>query len=388
MPIVNRIAEFHDEMTEWRHDLHTHPELGFEEYRTSDVVAAKLESFGIEVHRGLAGTGVVGVLKSGNSNRTIGLRADMDALPILERGDEDRPHRSVNAGVMHACGHDGHTTMLLGAAKYLAETQNFDGTVHFIFQPAEEGKGGGDRMVQEGLFDRFPCETVFGMHNIPGIPVGSFAVSEGPMMAARDNFEITIKGRGSHGAMPHHGIDPVLVGAHLVMALQSITSRNLDPQKALVISVTQFHAGHAFNVVPDEMVLRGTCRVFDPDVQNSLPERISKIMEGVCATFGASAELNYMRGYPATINDPEQAGIAAEIAERLAGEERVDRNPTPMMGAEDFSYMLNQRPGAYIWAGNGDTAGVHHPDYDFNDAALPHGASFWAQLVEDRLKRA
>jgi hippurate hydrolase len=388
MPIVNRIAEFHDEMTAWRQDLHTHPELGFEEHRTSDVVAAKLESFGIEVHRGLAGTGVVGVLKSGSSGRTIGLRADMDALPILERGEDDRPHRSVNAGVMHACGHDGHTTMLLGAAKYLAETKNFDGTVHFIFQPAEEGKGGGDRMVQEGLFQQFPCDTVFGMHNIPGIPVGSFAVSPGPMMAARDNFEITIKGRGSHGAMPHHGIDPVLVGAHMVMALQSITSRNLDAQKALVISVTQFHAGHAFNVVPDDMVLRGTCRVFDPDVQDSLPERIARIMEGVCATFGASAELNYMRGYPATINDPEQAEIAAVIAGRVGGDERVDRAPTPMMGAEDFSYMLNQRPGAYIWAGNGDTAGVHHPDYDFNDAGLPHGASFWAQLVEDRLKRA
>ena len=388
MPIVNRIAEFHDEMTEWRQDLHTHPELGFEEHRTSDVVAEKLKSFGIEVHRGLAGTGVVGVLKSGTSGRTIGLRADMDALPILERGDEDRPHRSVNAGVMHACGHDGHTTMLLGAAKYLAETKNFDGTVHFIFQPAEEGKGGGDKMVQEGLFDQFPCDTVFGMHNIPGIPVGSFAVSKGPMMAARDNFEITIKGKGSHGAMPHHGIDPVLVGAHMVMALQSITSRNLSPQKALVLSVTQFHAGHAFNVVPDDMVLRGTCRVFDPEVQNSLPERITKIMDGVCATFGASAELNYIRGYPATINDPDQAEIAAEIAERLAGADRVDRDPTPMMGAEDFSYMLNRRPGAYIWAGNGDTAGVHHPDYDFNDAGLPHGASFWAQLVEDRLKRA
>lgn len=388
MPIVNRIADFHDEMTAWRHDLHTHPELGFEEHRTSDVVAAKLESFGIEVHRGIAGTGLVGVLKSGSSDRTIGLRADMDALPILERGDGDRPHRSVNDGVMHACGHDGHTTMLLGAAKYLAETKNFDGTVHFIFQPAEEGKGGGDKMVQEGLFDRFPCDSVFGMHNIPGIPVGSFAVSPGPMMAARDNFEITIRGRGSHGAMPHHGIDPVLVGAHMVMALQSITSRNLDPQKALVISVTQFHAGHAFNVVPDNMVLRGTCRVFDPEVQNSLPDRIGKIMDGVCATFGAEAELNYIRGYPATINNPEQAGIAADIAERVAGPDRVDRAPKPVMGAEDFSYMLNQRPGAYIWAGNGDTAGVHHPDYDFNDDGLPHGASFWAQLVEDRLKRA
>jgi len=388
MPIVNRIAEFHDEMTAWRHDLHAHPELGFEEHRTSNVVAAKLESFGIEVHRGLAGTGVVGVLKAGTSDRAIGLRADMDALPILERGQGFRPHKSTNDGVMHACGHDGHTTMLLGAAKYLAETRNFDGTVHFIFQPAEEGKGGGDRMVKEGLFDQFPCETVWGMHNIPGIPIGEFAVAPGPMMAARDNFEITIQGKGSHGAMPHHGIDPVLVGAHMVMALQSITSRNLDAQKALVISVTQFHAGHAFNVVPDDMVLRGTCRVFDPAIQRSLPERITRIMEGVCATFGANAELNYIKGYPATVNDPAQAGVAADIAEAVAGDGRVDRAPQPVMGAEDFSYMLNQRPGAYIWAGNGDTAGVHHPDYDFNDEALPHGASFWARLVEDRLKRA
>ena len=386
MAIINRIADFHGEMTEWRRDFHANPELGFQEQRTSEIVAAKLAEWGIEVHKGIGRTGVVGVLRAGNGDRRIGLRADMDALPITERTGKD--YASGTDGVMHACGHDGHTTMLLGAAKYLAETKNFDGTVHFIFQPAEEGKGGGDKMVQEGLFDRFPCETVFGMHNIPGIPVGSFAVSEGPMMAARDNFEITIKGRGSHGAMPHHGVDPVLVGAHMVMALQSITSRNLDPQKALVLSVTQFHAGHAFNVVPDDMVLRGTCRVFDPDVQNSLPERITKIMEGVCATFGASAELNYIKGYPATINDPDQAEVAAEIAERIAGAERVDRDPTPMMGAEDFSYMLNQRPGAYIWAGNGDTAGVHHPDYDFNDAGLPHGASFWAQLVEDRLKRA
>lgn len=387
MPIVNRIGEFHDEMTAWRHDLHAHPELGFEEHRTSDVVAKRLEEFGIEVHRGLAGTGVVGVLKAGSSDRTIGLRADMDALPILERGEGYRPHKSTNDGVMYACGHDGHTTMLLGAAKYLAETKNFDGTVHFIFQPAEEGKGGGDRMVKEGLFDRFPCETVWGMHNIPGIPVGHFAVAPGPMMAARDNFEITIQGKGSHGAMPHHGTDPVLVGAHMVMALQSITSRNLDPQKALVLSVTQFHAGHAFNVVPDNLILRGTCRVFDPAVQRSLPERISKIMDGVCAAFGATAELNYITGYPATINDPQQAGVAADIAEAMAGPDRVDRAPQPVMGAEDFSYMLNVRPGAYIWAGNGDTAGVHHPDYDFNDEALPHGASFWAQLVESRLAR-
>jgi len=385
MPIVNRIAEFHAEMTEWRRDLHAHPELGFEETRTAQVVADKLRSWGIEVHTGIAETGVVGVLKAGDGDKTIGLRADMDALPILEKGDHD--YRSQADGKMHACGHDGHTTMLLGAAKYLAETKNFDGTVHFIFQPAEEGLGGGDKMVQEGLFQQFPCETVWGMHNIPGIPVGDFAVAPGPMMAARDNFEITIQGRGAHAAMPHQGIDPVVVGAQLVLALQTITSRNLDPQKALVVSVTQFHAGDAFNVIPDSIVLRGTCRVFDPEVQESLPERIQKIVDGICATFGASGELKYMRGYPATINDPDQAEVAARIAETVAGEGRVDRAPQPVMGAEDFSYMLNQRPGAYIWAGNGDTAGVHHPEYDFNDELLPHGASFWATLVEKQLAR-
>ena len=244
MPIVNRIAEFAPELTEWRRDLHAHPELGFQEHRTSDVVAAKLEAMGIDVHRGMAGTGVVGTLKVGDGSHSIGLRADMDALPILERGEGDRLHRSTNDGVMHACGHDGHTTMLLGAAKYLAETRNFDGTVHFIFQPAEEGLGGGDKMVQEGLFEQFPCETVWGMHNIPGIAVGDFAVAPGPMMAARDNFEITITGKGSHAAMPHQGIDPMVVGAHMVMALQTITSRNLNPRDALVLSVTQFHAGH------------------------------------------------------------------------------------------------------------------------------------------------
>ena len=385
MPILNRIAEFHAEMTEWRRDLHAHPELGFEEHRTSDFIAAKLRDFGIEVHQGLAGTGVIGVLKSGASGPAIGLRADMDALPIQEKGDH--PHRSQNAGKMHACGHDGHTTMLLGAAKYLAETRNFDGTVHFIFQPAEEGLGGGEKMVQEGMFDRFDCKTVWGMHNWPGLPVGEFAVAPGPMMAARDNFEITIQGRGAHAAMPHQGVDPVVVGAQIVLALQTITSRNLDPQEALVVSVTQFHAGDAFNVIPDSIVLRGTCRVFNTKIQETLEDRIRQIADGVCAAFGASAKLNYMKGYPATVNDAGQAEVAAKVAERVAGEGRVDRNPKPAMGAEDFSYMLNERPGAYIWAGNGDTAGVHHPEYDFNDELLTHGASYWATLVETQLAK-
>lgn len=385
MPIINRIAEFHDELTEWRRDLHAHPELGFEEHRTSDFVASKLRDFGIEVHQGMAGTGVVGVLRGSGDGPGIGLRADMDALPIQEKGTAE--YRSQNDGKMHACGHDGHTTMLLGAARYLAETRNFAGTVNFIFQPAEEGLGGGEKMVQEGLFDQFPCETVWGMHNWPGLPVGSFAVAPGPMMAARDNFEITVQGRGAHAAMPHQGIDPVVVGAQIVLALQTITSRNLDAQDALVVSVTQFHAGDAFNVIPDSIVLRGTCRVFSPEIQETLPDRIRKIVDGICAAFGASAELNYMRGYPATVNTAEEAEFSARVAETVAGEGRVDRAPKPAMGAEDFSYMLQERPGAYIWAGNGDTAGVHHPEYDFDDALLTHGASYWATLVETRLAR-
>jgi hippurate hydrolase len=385
MPIINRIAEFHDELTEWRRDLHAHPELGFEEHRTSDFVASKLRDFGIEVHQGMAGTGVVGVLRGTGDGPGIGLRADMDALPIQEKGNAE--YRSKNDGKMHACGHDGHTTMLLGAARYLAETRNFAGTVNFIFQPAEEGLGGGEKMVQEGLFEQFPCETVWGMHNWPGVPVGSFAVAPGPMMAARDNFEITVQGRGAHAAMPHQGIDPVVVGAQIVLALQTITSRNLDAQDALVVSVTQFHAGDAFNVIPDSIVLRGTCRVFSPEIQETLPDRIRKIVDGICSAFGASAELNYMRGYPATVNTTDEAEFSARVAEIVAGEGRVDRAPKPAMGAEDFSYMLQERPGAYIWAGNGDTAGVHHPEYDFDDALLTHGASYWATLVETRLAR-
>ncbi|MDG2284165.1 MAG: amidohydrolase, partial [Alphaproteobacteria bacterium] len=280
MPIINRIADFARELTEWRCHIHQNPELGFEEFQTSDFVASKLEAMGMKVHRGLAGTGVVGSLTAGSGQGpSIGLRADMDALAMDEHGDHD--YRSANSGKMHACGHDGHTTMLLGAAKYLAETENFDGTVHFIFQPAEEGLGGGKKMIEDGLFELFPVDEVYGMHNMPGIEVGSFAVSSGPMMAARDNFEIRVQGRGSHAAMPHQGVDPVVVGSNIVMALQTITSRNLNPQEALVISVTQFQAGTtAFNIIPDEVRLAGTCRVFSGDIQQSLPERISRIAEG------------------------------------------------------------------------------------------------------------
>jgi hippurate hydrolase len=388
MPIVNRIADFHAELTGWRRHIHQNPELGFEEFETADFVAARLTEMGLEIHRGLGGTGVVATIKgNGGDGPAIGLRADMDALPIQEKGTPE--HRSKNDGKMHACGHDGHTTMLLGAAKYLSETRNFAGTVHLIFQPAEEGKGGGKKMIEDGLFKLFPVDEVYGMHNRPEMPVGCFGVSAGPVMAARDNWEIAIKGRGAHAAMPHQGVDPVVVGANIVMALQTITSRNTDPAEALVISATQFHAGDAFNVIPDEIILRGTCRVLNPEIQAGLPDQIRRVANGIAATYGATAELNYMTGYPATVNTSKEADFAAGIcAEVAGGTGKVDRDLPPSMGAEDFSYMLQEKPGAYIWCGNGDTAGLHHPEYDFNDEALTVGASYWSRLVETRLAKS
>jgi len=388
MPIINRISDYQEELTVWRRYLHQNPELGFEEFKTSDFVASKLEDMGLSVHRGLAGTGVVATLVSGDgTGGSIALRADMDALPLQEKGSV--AHRSETPGKMHACGHDGHTTMLLGAAKYLSETQNFNGTVQFVFQPAEEGKGGGEKMIEDGLFKLFPADEVYGMHNMPGIKVGEFAVAPGPMMAARDNFEILIQGRGSHAAMPHQGIDPVVVGSHIVLALQTITSRNINPQESLVVSVTQFHAGEAFNIIPDTVTLKGTCRVFNSKLQETLPDRIQQIVDGVSSTFGANAELTYHKGYPATINAVSQTNFCADVAKEIAGsEDGVDLKPIPSMGAEDFSYMLQERPGCYIWAGNGDSAGLHHPEYDFNDQLLAVGASYWSRLVEQRLPKS
>ena len=387
MPIINRIADYQEELTVWRRYLHQNPELGFEEFKTSDFVANKLEDMGLSVHRGLAGTGVVATLVSGDgTGGSIALRADMDALRLQEKGSI--AHRSETPGKMHACGHDGHTTMLLGAAKYLSETQNFKGTVQFVFQPAEEGKGGGEKMIEDGLFKLFPADEVYGMHNMPGIRVGEFAVAPGPMMAARDNFEILVQGRGSHAAMPHQGVDPVVVGSHIVLALQTITSRNINPQESLVVSVTQFHAGEAFNIIPDTVTLKGTCRVFNSELQETLPDRIQQIVDGVSSTFGANSELTYHKGYPATINVVSQTNFCADVAKEIAGsEDGVDLNPTPSMGAEDFSYMLQERPGCYIWAGNGDSAGLHHPEYDFNDQLLAVGASYWSRLVEQRLPK-
>ncbi|MBL6946789.1 MAG: amidohydrolase [Rhodospirillales bacterium] len=384
MPIINRIADFHDDMTVWRRDLHAHPELGFEEERTSDIVAAKLEEFGIEVHRGLGGTGVVGSLKNGDGP-AIGLRADMDALPMTETADI--PHKSTTPGKMHACGHDGHTTMLLGAARYLAETKRFKGTVRFIFQPAEEGKGGGREMVNEGLFEKFPVTAVFGMHNWPEMPLGSFAVKDGPMMAAADNFEILITGKGGHGAMPHTCIDPIAIGAEIVGAVQMIASRTTHPVDSVVVSVTNFHAGEDYGIIPETARLRGTVRTFRLEVQDNAEESIRRIADGICAAHGATAEVTYTRRYPPTVNHADEAKIAGDMAAEMFGEASVDRNPVPTMGAEDFSFMLREVPGCYIWAGAKpvdveEVPGLHNPAYDFNDELLPIGASYWARLAE------
>jgi amidohydrolase len=388
MAIVDRIGRMHIEMTGWRRDLHAHPELGFEETRTSDLVAAKLASFGCEVHRGLGKTGVVGTLRAGTGKRTLGLRADMDALPLEEANSF--AHRSQHLGKMHACGHDGHTTMLLGAARYLAETRNFDGTVHFIFQPAEEGLGGSKAMVDDGLFEKFPCEAIFGMHNRPGLPVGQFAVRAGPMMAAAAFFDIRVAGKGAHGARPETGIDSVLVAAHIAVALQSIVARNVPPVETAVLSVTKIHGGDAYNIIPQTAQLAGTVRAFSREVMSLVEASMLRVASGVAAGFGAAAEVDFRMVFGPTINDPKEAEFAARICAGLAGEANVERDPPLIMASEDFSYMLERVPGCYINIGNGAGTGaceVHNPAYDFNDAVLPLGASFFARLVETRLAK-
>jgi hippurate hydrolase len=388
MEIVERVRAFHDELTAIRRDIHAHPELGFEEQRTSDLVADRLAGLGIEVHRGLGQTGVVGRLRVGNSPRAIGLRADMDCLPILE--SNDFPHRSRHQGRMHACGHDGHTTMLLGAARYLAQTRNFDGTVHFIFQPAEEGLGGGAAMVKDGLFDEFPCDVIFGMHNRPGLAVGKFQIRPGAMMAGGAFFDIAITGRGAHGARPESGVDPVLVGSHTTTALQSIVARNVRPVDTVVVSVTQIHGGDAYNVIPEKAVLRGTVRCFSTASMDLVEERMRRIAEGVAGGFGATAELDFRRLFPPLVNAADETRFIADCAADLVGEDNVNRNAGLVMASEDFSYMLERVPGAYIQIGNGDGEGgceVHNPGYDFNDAAIPYGAALFSRLVEKRLAR-
>ena len=386
MPIINRIADLHPEITAWRRDIHAHPELQFDVQRTAGLVADKLKSFGCDqVVTGIGRTGVVGVIqgRKGDPKRTIGLRADMDALPIEEAND--LPYKSTVPGKMHACGHDGHTAMLLGAAKYLAETRNFAGTAVVIFQPAEEGGGGGREMVKDGLMDRFKIEEVYGMHNYPGLPIGEFALRPGPLMAAADRILIEIEGKGGHAARPHIAVDTIVVGAQMINQIQSIVSRNVDPLHSAVISITMFQAGNTDNVIPQTALLRGTARSLTPEVQDLLERRLQEVVECTARVYGAKAKLTYRRDYPVTRNHEKQAAFAATVAADIVGWDRVEDDVAPVMGAEDFSFMLNARPGAFIFVGNGDSEGLHHPSYNFNDEVIPLGTSYWVRLVETAL---
>lgn len=377
--LIAALEPWRAQFTALRRQLHANPETAYEEHATAALVARELESYGLEVHRGIARTGVVGVLRGGGGRGAIGLRADMDALPITEQAE--RPYRSTVPGKMHACGHDGHTTMLLLAARYLSTVRDFDGTAVFIFQPAEEGGAGGRAMIEDGLFERFPVDAVYGMHNIPGLAAGEFAVMPGPMMAAGDIFTITLRAAGAHAAMPHTSPDPILAGSALVQALQSLVSRALDPREPAVVSVTQFHGGEVTNVIPALVRLQGTVRSYAPAPQALLEAGIRRLAAGTAASYGLAIEVDYEYGYPATINTPREAAFAAEALARAAGLARVHTQLRPLMTAEDFSYMLQARPGAYIWVGNGDTAGLHTPHYDFNDDVLTQGAAAWASLV-------
>lgn len=386
MPTINRIIDLHKEITAWRHDLHAHPELLYDVRRTAATVAEKLKVFGCdEVIQGVGRTGVVGVIggRKGRFNKAIGLRADMDALPIEELSG--LPYSSTARGKMHACGHDGHTAMLLGAARYLAETRNFAGTVVLIFQPAEEGGAGGKAMIDDGLMDRFGITEVYGMHNYPGMPIGCFGLRQGPMMAAADYFTINIEGVGGHAGLPHVSVDVVLVGAQIVNLLQSIVARNINPLGSAVISVCVFHSGNADNVIPRTAQLRGTTRSFSPGVQDIIEKRMREIVEGTAKLYSAKAEFIYRRGYPVLSNHSAQAEFAAAVAADVVGREKVNTSIAPVMGAEDFSFMLNARPGAFIFIGNGNSAGLHHPAYDFNDDAIPLGVSYWVKLIEAAL---
>ena len=388
MPIVNRVADLQPDIQAWRRDIHQHPELLYDVHRTAAFVAERLREFGCdEVATGLGHTGVVGVIKgrkqaSNGGIKTIGLRADMDALPIEE--ETSLPYASKTKGLMHACGHDGHTAMLLGAARYLAETRNFAGDAVVIFQPAEEGGAGAAAMIKDGLMERFAIDQVYGMHNGPGIPVGSFAIRSGPIMAATDAIDIKIEGHGGHAARPHKCIDSVLVGAQLIAALQSIVARNVDPLDSAVISMCEFHAGNARNVIPQTAELRGTVRTLTEDVRSLVEKRVREVVAGVAQITGAKIDLVYERGYPVTVNHASQTDFAIQVAKEIAGEANVHETP-PLMGAEDFAYMLEARPGAFIFCGNGDSAGLHHPAYNFNDEAIVYGTSYWIKLVENTL---
>ena len=385
MPPINAVAAQAPEIAEWRRHIHANPELMYDVHGTAAFVAGKLRSFGVdEVVEGIGRTGVVGIIRgSHGGGRTVGLRADMDALPITEA--TGAPHASRTPGKMHACGHDGHTAMLLGAARHLAETRNFAGAVAVIFQPAEEGGAGGLAMVEDGMMDRFGIAEVYGMHNMPGLPVGEFAIRPGAIMASTDEFTLTVRGLGSHAAQPHRSVDPIVTGAQLVTALQTIPSRSADPVDSLVVSVTKFQAGTAYNVIPETALIAGTVRTLSPAMRELAQSRIREVCAGVGAAMGATIEVDYHTNYPVTVNHPTETGHAIEAAVEIAGEARVDPDKEPTMGGEDFSYMLESRPGAFIFMGNGDTANLHHPRYDFADEAIPHGVSYWVRLAERRL---
>ena len=379
-------ASFLADLAAIRRDIHAHPELAFNETRTADIVAAELARYGVEVHRGLAKTGVVGVIRSGSSNRMIGLRADMDALPLKEMNEF--PHRSKHEGCMHACGHDGHTTMLLGAARYLAGNRNFDGTAVLIFQPAEESEGGAAVMIEDGLFEQFPVDAVYGLHNWPGIPVGEMAVMPGPVMAGTCAFEITVRGHGCHAAMPHQGIDTIVAASQLVQALQTVVSRNLHPCDAAVVSVTQFHSGSAWNIIPEEAVLRGTIRTFKPEVQELVERAVERLCSGVASANGAQIGVVFDHRYPPTVNSAAETDICRSVAATLLGDDKVRHDELPSMGAEDFAYMLREKPGCYVWLGNGPGTGgctLHNPHYDFNDEIIGLGVRYWVSLVQETL---
>ena len=385
MPLLNSAVEMQGEVAGWRRHLHSNPEILFDVVNTAAFVADKLREFGCDdVVTGIGRTGVVGLIKGRlGDGRVIGMRADMDALPIQEA--TNLPYASTTSGKMHACGHDGHTAMLLGAARHLCETRNFRGSVAVIFQPAEEGGGGGREMVKDGMMDRFGIREVYGLHNMPGLGLGEFAIRKGGIMAATDMFDITITGKGGHAAMPHLTVDPVMIGAQMVTALQTIVSRSTDPVSSLVISVTCFNAGDTYNVIPQSAKLRGTFRTLDPAVREDAEKRIRHVAANVAETFGAEAKVGIHRGYPVTMNHPDQTDFAIDVASSVSGKAKVNPEVAPVMGGEDFSYMLEARPGAFIFMGNGDSAFLHHPEYDFNDDAIPHGVSYWVALAETAL---
>ena len=384
--IREHIEKTIDEMVAIRHQIHENPEMGFNEHKTGDKVASLLESWGFDVVRGVGKTGIVGTLKVGNGKKIIGIRADMDALPIEE--ETNLPYASKNAGVMHACGHDGHTTILLTAARYLAETRNFDGTVRVIFQPAEESLGGGKKMIDDGLFEKFPCDRIYGLHNWPGFPAGTLRFTKGPMMASVDTAYITVRGKGGHGARPETTIDPIVAASSIVMALQTIVSRNVPPLEAALITVGMFKGGSVSNVIPEEVKMELTIRAFSAKVRDLLQERICKLVKSQAESYGAKAIINYERGYPVTVNDAESIDFALEVAKQVVGNKNVVENAEPLTPSEDFSYMLEKVPGAYIIMGNGDSAGLHTPHYNFNDDGIAVGATLWGALVEKYLAKA